>query len=84
MERPSGARFGCVDSEAAFASSANGARGGKMADKADPTALTRAPSARTVARLMVGRERLLKAETITVAAIESGVAVARIPDVYPK
>jgi hypothetical protein len=33
-------------------------------------------SARTVARLLtVGRERLSKAETVTVAAIENGVAV---------
>ena len=48
----------------------------KKAEKADPAALARAPSARTVARLLtVGRERLSKAETITVAAIESGVAV---------
>jgi transposase len=48
----------------------------KKADKADPAALARTPSARTVARLLtVGRERLSKAETITVAAIESGVAV---------
>ena len=48
----------------------------KKADTADPAALARAPSARTVARLLtVGRERLSKAETITVAAIESGVAV---------
>ena len=48
----------------------------KKAEKADPTALARAPSARTVARLLtVGRERLSKAETITVAAIENGVAV---------
>ena len=48
----------------------------KKADKADPAALARAPSARTVARLLtVGRERFSKAETITVAAIESGVAV---------
>ena len=38
--------------------------------------MARAPSARTVARLLtVGRERFSKAETITVAAIESGVAV---------
>ena len=38
--------------------------------------MARAPSARTVARLLtVGRERLSKAETITVAAIENGVAV---------
>jgi transposase len=48
----------------------------KKADKGDPAALARAPSARTVARLLtVGRERLSKAETITVAAIENGVAV---------
>jgi transposase len=48
----------------------------KRAEKADPAVLARAPSARTVARLLtVGRERLSKAETITVAAIESGVAV---------
>ncbi len=38
--------------------------------------MARAPSARTVARLLtVGRERLSRAETITVAAIESGVTV---------
>jgi transposase len=38
--------------------------------------LARAPSAHTVARLLtVGRERLSKAETTTVAAIESGVTV---------
>ncbi len=48
----------------------------KKAEKADPAALARAPSARTVARLLtVGRERLSRAETITVAAIESGVTV---------
>jgi transposase len=48
----------------------------KKSDKLDPAALVRAPSARTVARLLtVGRERLSKAETITVAAIERGVAV---------
>ena len=36
-------------------------------------ALSRAPSARTVARLMsMGRDGLSKAETVTVAAIESG------------
>jgi transposase len=45
-------------------------------DKADPTTPGRVPSARSVARLpTIGRERLSKAETITVAAIESGVAV---------
>jgi transposase len=48
----------------------------KRAEKADPAALARAPSARTVARpLTIGRERLSKAETLTVAAVESGVAV---------
>jgi hypothetical protein len=48
----------------------------KKSERADPAALARAPSARTVARLLtVGRERLSKSETITVAAIESGVAV---------
>ena len=48
----------------------------KRAEKADSPALSRAPSARTVARLLtVGPERLSKAETIPVAAIESGVAV---------
>jgi transposase len=51
-------------------------RAAQKADKGDPSALARAPSARTVARLLtVGRERLSKAETITAAAIESGVAV---------
>jgi transposase len=35
---------------------------------------SQAPSARTIARLMtIGRDRLSKAETVTVAAIESGV-----------
>jgi transposase len=48
----------------------------KKSERADPAALARAPSARTVARLLtVGRERLSKAETITVAAIESRVAL---------
>ena len=48
----------------------------KRAEKANPTALSRAPSARTVARLLtVGPERLSKAETITVAASETGVAI---------
>jgi hypothetical protein len=64
-----------MSSEAAFGSSANGAQV-KKADKADPTAFVRTPSARTVARLLtIGRERLSKAETITVAAIENGVSV---------
>jgi len=48
----------------------------KRAEKADSPALSRARSARTVARLLtVGPERLSKAETIPVAANESGVAV---------
>jgi transposase len=48
----------------------------KRAEKADAGAIVHAPSARTIARLLtVGRDRLSKAETITVAAIESGVAV---------
>ena len=48
----------------------------KKAEQTDPAALARAPSARTVARLLsVGRERLSKAETITQPAIENGVAV---------
>lgn len=48
----------------------------RRAEKADPPALTRAPSARTIARLLtVGREQLSKADTVIVAAVESGVAV---------
>ena len=48
----------------------------RRAEKADPAALTRAPSARTIARLLtVGREQLSKADTVIVAAVESGVAV---------
>jgi hypothetical protein len=40
----------------------------------DASALGRPPSARTVARLMtIGRDQLSKAETLTVAATESGV-----------
>jgi transposase len=40
----------------------------------DARAISRTPSARTIARLMtIGRDRLSKAETVTVAAIESGV-----------
>ena len=43
-------------------------------EKTDASAISRTPSARTVARLMtVGRDRLTKAETITVIAIENGV-----------
>jgi transposase len=46
----------------------------RRSEKMDASALGRAPSARTVARLMtVGRDQLSKAETVTVAAIESGV-----------
>ncbi len=45
----------------------------RRADKAD-AGLTRTPSARTIARLMtVGRDRLSKAETVTVAAVETAV-----------
>ncbi len=45
----------------------------RQGERAD-NALSRAPSARTVARLMsMGRDALSKAETVTVAAIESGV-----------
>jgi hypothetical protein len=46
----------------------------RQAEKADGGNLSRAPSARTIARLMtIGRDALSKAETITVAAIEQGV-----------
>jgi transposase len=42
----------------------------------DASAISRTPSARTIARLMTnGRDRLSKAETVTVAAIEAGVEV---------
>jgi hypothetical protein len=42
--------------------------------KMDTSAISRTPSARTIARLMtIERDRLSKAETVTVAAIESGV-----------
>ena len=47
----------------------------KRAEKADAGVVGRAPSARTIARLLtIGREQLSKAQTITVAAIERGVA----------
>lgn len=47
----------------------------KRAEKADAGAIGRAPSARTIARLLtIGRDQLSKAQTITVAAIERGVA----------
>lgn len=46
----------------------------RRSEKTDSSALSRTPSARTIARLMtVGRDRLTKAETVTVAAIEDGV-----------
>jgi transposase len=46
----------------------------RRSEKMDASALGRAPSARTVARLMtLGRDQLSKAETVTVAAIEGGV-----------
>ena len=45
----------------------------RQADKTD-NVLTRAPAARTIARLLtIGRDRLSKSETITVAAVEDGV-----------
>src|SRR3984957_2858636 len=45
----------------------------RQAEKSDAGALTRVPSARTMARLLtVGRDRLSKAETVVVAAIEGG------------
>jgi len=46
----------------------------RRAEKVDSGALGRAPSARTVARLMtIARDGLSKAQTVTVAAIEGGV-----------
>ena len=46
----------------------------RQADRADGSALSRSPAARTIARLMtVGRDRLSRSETVTVAAIEGGV-----------
>ena len=43
------------------------------AERADAENLQRIPSARTIARLMtIGRDRLSKAETVTIAAIENG------------
>ena len=55
----------------------------KRADKADAGAIGRAPSARTIARLLtIGRDQLTKAQTITVAAIERGVvALAEARDI---
>jgi transposase len=50
------------------------AAGRRQAEKVDSSVLSRAPSARTIARLMtIGRDGLSKAETITIAAIEGGV-----------
>ena len=47
----------------------------RRAERAD-SGLTRTPSSRTIARLMtVGRDRLSRAETVTVATIESGVSL---------
>jgi transposase len=44
----------------------------RRAEKVDARALARTPSARTVARLLtIGRDQLSKAETVTVAAIET-------------
>ncbi len=46
----------------------------RRAEKADVEGLHRAPSARTIARLMTtGRDILSKSETMTIAAIEGGV-----------
>lgn len=46
----------------------------RRAEKADPAVLTRAPSARRIARLLsIGRDELTKSEAVLVAAIESGV-----------
>src|SRR5271169_6794939 len=46
----------------------------RRSERMDASAISRAPSARTIARLMtIERDRLSKAETVTVAAIESGV-----------
>jgi len=55
----------------------------KQAEKADAGAIGRAPSARTIARLLtIGRDQLSKAQTITVAAIERGVvALAEARDI---
>ena len=46
----------------------------QRSERMDASAISRAPSARTIARLMTsGRDQLSKAQTVTVAAIESGV-----------
>src|SRR5438552_927935 len=55
-------------------SSASGADDVSDQKKMDASAISRTPSARTIARLMtIGRDGLSKAETVTVAAIEGGV-----------
>jgi len=47
----------------------------KRAERMDPSALTRTPSARTIARLLSAeRDQLTKSEMVMVAAIESGVS----------
>jgi transposase len=55
----------------------------RRAEKADAESLKRIPSARTIARLMtIGRDNLSKADTTTVAAIESNVpALANAPEI---
>ena len=46
----------------------------RRAEKVDAENLQRIPSARTIARLMtIGRNRLSKAETVTIVAIEAGI-----------
>lgn len=46
----------------------------RRAERMDSDALTRTPSARTIARLMtIGRDRVSKSESVTIAAIEAGV-----------
>ncbi|PPD10125.1 MAG: transposase [Methylocystis sp.] len=46
----------------------------RRAEKAETSSLRRVPSARTIARLMTtGRDTLSKSESVTIAAIESGV-----------
>lgn len=46
----------------------------RRSDQVNGDALRRAPSARTIARLMtIGRDSLSRSETVTVAAIEGGV-----------
>ena len=46
----------------------------RRSERMDASAISRAPSARTIARLLtIGRDQLSKAETVTVAAIESAV-----------